>query len=82
MRKRIFIVMAAVVLVAVLAGCLAACDKGGGVDLTEYNAIVDRLNAAGYSVTAGEGTTRVQIWLQPGSSRHLPMSRSVGLFTG
>ena len=55
MRKRIFIVMAAVLLVAVLAGCLAACDKGGGVDLTEYNAIVDRLNAAGYSVTASAG---------------------------
>ena len=56
MRKRVFIVMAAVLLVAVLAGCLAACDKGGGVDLTEYNAIVDRLNAAGYSVTASAGT--------------------------
>ncbi len=27
----------------------------GGVDLTEYNAIVDRLNAAGYSVTASAG---------------------------
>lgn len=55
MRKRIFIVMAAVLLIAVLAGCLAACDKGGGVDFTEYNAIVDRLNAAGYSVTASAG---------------------------
>ena len=63
MRKRMSILVVAVLVLAAVAGCLAACDKesggngAGGADMTKYNEIVSRLDAAGYSVTAGEGTT-------------------------
>ncbi len=63
MRKRVSILVVAVLVLAAVAGCLAACDKenggngAGGADMTKYNEIVSRLDAAGYSVTAGEGTT-------------------------
>ena len=56
MKKKFVVIIAAVLLVAALTGCLVACDEGGKVDLTECNAIVDRLNEAGYSVTSTTGS--------------------------
>lgn len=61
MKKKVFALFAAVLLIAALTAVFVACDgnkdNGNGVDLTEYYAILERLDAAGYSVTGGEGTS-------------------------
>lgn len=56
MKRKILITVALMLVIAAVGICFVACDdktnKENGVDLTQYNEIIERLDSAGYSVTA------------------------------